>query len=84
MRCPNCGYDISNRAMSHHLAARGGSARTPAKQMAARANGRLGGRPPKKGVKPLEQRDDHQPDRGVLAGDRHRAGAALRGVARPV
>ena len=50
MRCPHCGYHIDNRTMSHHLAAKGGSARTPAKRHASRVNGQLGGRPRRKGA----------------------------------
>ncbi len=41
------GFLGSRRCMAARLGAQGGSARTPAKASAARANGRLGGRPRK-------------------------------------
>jgi len=54
MHCPKCGFTIDDREISHHLAAKGGLARSQAKREASRRNGRLGGRPRKKEVRRYE------------------------------
>jgi CHC2 zinc finger len=48
LECPHCKKKIRDRAVARYLAAKGGASKSPAKAAAARANGKLGGRPKSK------------------------------------
>lgn len=51
MRCPHCNHELDDQAIRRHTARengrRGGLAKSKAKQAAAQANGKKGGRPRK-------------------------------------
>jgi len=54
MQCPHCSKEIPDADLARHLAAKGGSSTSDAKQKASRENGKKGGRKPMAVKKYLE------------------------------
>ena len=49
--CPHCGEPIPLNMLAKAMGEKGGSQTSPAKKRSSALNGKLGGRPPKKGKK---------------------------------